>query len=256
MVSYESNLYVKLQNVVADFLLFDEFSKQSAQEQSFGYTATGIFEAKGKKSICNSPSQNPQKHSYLFGSDFISVDPLGKVLIVSVPLLSSKEEAHPQHTSVCNVQLLDCSNQDFAFLRTSVEDHKKLPSQTGGLVTSKTKCAWSESTKSGLCKSNASQDKTLDEIENVPMTPDLKGKLPQERDGFCETLDAVEVKVSMSMPDEHPEDFRDSEFSPRLTNMIHSGIVPESPDKCSGKESSHAFKIISKTKKLCLEMNY
>jgi Fanconi anemia group M protein len=84
------------------------------------------------------------------------------------------------------------------------------------------------------------QEKTLDLMETIPEAPILKApilkrNLPNEEDCASKSLDVLGIKASSLQADEFNNNFKDSELSPRLTNMIQSGIVPESPINDNGQ---------------------
>lgn len=184
-------------------------------------------------------------HSYIFGSDYVSVDAFGKVLILSVPLLPLKEGSHSKCTIASSTKSLNSLKQDSCYSRTSTEGNKEVVMQAVAAVeiTSPTRCIKDETLPtSGLCDSDVQHVKTLDEVENSPETPPLKGNRSNERDSAGETPDVVEIKAPLPLADECRDDFRDIELSPRLTNLIKCGVVPESPVNDRGLHSSPDLK--------------
>ncbi|KAE8022325.1 hypothetical protein FH972_008133 [Carpinus fangiana] len=191
-----------------------------------------IIRTKEKRIVPDFCRENPPVHSYIFGSDYVSVDTFGKVLILSVPLLPLKEGSHSKGTIASSTKSLNFLKQDSCYLRTSSEGNKELVMQTMAVVeiTSPTRCIKDETLPtSGLCDSDVQHEKTLDEFENSPETPPLKGNLSNERDSAGETPDVVEIKAPLPLADECTDEFRNIELSPRLTNLIKCGVVPESP---------------------------
>ncbi|KAG5233213.1 DEAD-box ATP-dependent RNA helicase FANCM [Salix suchowensis] len=169
----------------------------------------------------NKPSH--PAHSYLFGSDYVSVDSLGKVQIMSVPLFPTEEATHSKGQS---------SQKD-----------KELTTPH----------------KSSMDLTTLRHKKTLDLMETIPEASVLKRNLPNEEDCASKSLDVLGIKASSLQADEFNKKFKDSELSPRLTNMIQSGIVPESPINDHGllnDEGKNEFivqDLISPTK-LCTEL--
>ncbi|KAF9670622.1 hypothetical protein SADUNF_Sadunf13G0088000 [Salix dunnii] len=155
----------------------------------------------------------PAHHSYLFGSDYISVDSLGKVLIMSVPLFPTEEATHSKGQSSQNDKELTTLHKSSMDLTTSKTEYKI----NATLAISR------------LSNSIPQQEKTLDLMETIPEAPILKRNLPNEEDCASKSLDVLGIKASSLQADEFNKNFKDSELSPRLTNMIQSGIVPESP---------------------------
>lgn len=89
---------------------------------------------------------------------------------------------------------------------------------------------------SRICVSNAKQQKIFDICERNFGSPDHKVK-PEGR-SIGESLE-VQIRGTPIGADEPDKTFGDMELSPRLTNFINSGFVPESPttdavfkDKC------------------------
>ncbi|KAH8489991.1 hypothetical protein H0E87_022492 [Populus deltoides] len=136
-------------------------------------------------------------HSYLFGSDYVSVDSVGKVK-------RTKELTTPHKSSM-----------DLTPSETQYKMNATL--------------AISRSSNS-----ISQQEKTLDLMETIPEAPILKRNLPNEEDYAGKSLDVLGIKASSLQPDEFSNNFKDSELSPRLRNMIQSSIVPESPINDNG----------------------
>jgi Fanconi anemia group M protein len=202
-----------------------------------------IIRTKEKRIVPDFCRENPPVHSYIFGSDYVSVDTFGKVLILSVPLLP---RSHSKGTIASSTKSLNSLKQDSCYLRTSSEGNKELVMQTMAVVeiTSPTRCIKEETLPtSGLCDSDVQHEKTLDEFEKSPETPPLKGNLSNERDSAGETPDVVEIKAPLPLADECTDEFRDIELSPRLTNLIKCGVVPESPVNDRGLHSFPYLKL-------------
>ncbi|XP_045830757.1 DEAD-box ATP-dependent RNA helicase FANCM isoform X1 [Trifolium pratense] len=72
------------------------------------------------------------------------------------------------------------------------------------------------------------QEETCDVNETIPETPDAKRTLSNEGANATETANPIEQFSSLAV-DACDTDMRDEELSPRLTNLIISGVVPESP---------------------------
>ncbi|KAF3445456.1 hypothetical protein FNV43_RR10632 [Rhamnella rubrinervis] len=212
-----------------DFLSSDPPLDENCEGKVLGpeTSPTLTLETKEKHSACDFPCQREKAsgHSYLFGSDFISVDAHGKVIIVSVPLLPFKEVLHSKHLSANNNIFLASLNQDSLHLRTSVEEHNE--------VTSPTRYMKNGTASSILCHSDTWKEKTFDGAEKIPETPILKRNV-SDGDGASAIPDSLEIKALKLLPDECSNGVGDTELSPRLTNMIKSGVVPESPINNSG----------------------
>ncbi|XP_071715399.1 DEAD-box ATP-dependent RNA helicase FANCM [Rutidosis leptorrhynchoides] len=138
-------------------------------------------------------SKNSPVHSFLFGSDFTSVDSLGRVLILSVPI-------YPL-------------NQVFSS-KTSNGEYLKI-AEGNNIVTSGLRDTYdlSENEIPG-------DDKVLEtEISNLAV-------INTEHNVMGIPNVAVEITHS---DDELNDDFQAGDLSPRLTNLLMSGVVPESP---------------------------
>lgn len=79
------------------------------------------------------------------------------------------------------------------------------------------------------CDMDKHQDETCDVDETIPETPDGKQKFSNEGANASETANPVEKLTSSLAVDACDNSMQDDELSPRLTNLIRSGVVPESP---------------------------
>ncbi|KAG7985254.1 hypothetical protein I3843_03G016000 [Carya illinoinensis] len=191
-----------------------------------------VLRTEEKHSVLDFCGQNPSAHSYLFGSDYVSVDSFGKVLILDVPLLPLKEGPHSKYTTASSTASLNSSKQDFCHLQTSAEDKKELTMQATcvGEITPVNRCIKDETLPtSGLFGSDVKQETTLDGVQNIPERPSLNGIFFSEGDSDGGTPDVEIINEPLLLADECRDTFRDIELSPRLTNLIKCGVVPESP---------------------------
>ncbi|KAM6584375.1 hypothetical protein CsatB_011377 [Cannabis sativa] len=207
-------------------LQFDDYSSQHNMETNFLRPETSpaeTIETKENHSGRDLPHQSPDGHSYLFGQDFVSIDTFGNILILSVPLLTSKGISHMNRTSESSKVLLHSVDRVSCHLK-DVED-KDTTAQAGGLedlMIPQTVCRKYES-PNYLSGSDALKGKAF---HGTPSRNLL------DEDNVSETPDD-EMKAS-PLPDDYSNDSRDNELSPRLTNMIKSGVVPESPTDNNG----------------------
>ncbi|KAJ6383682.1 hypothetical protein OIU78_027052 [Salix suchowensis] len=189
----------------------------------------------------NKPSH--PAHSYLFGSDYVSVDSLGKVQIMSVPLFPTEEATHSKGQSSQKDKELTTPHKSSMDLTTAETQYKI----NATLAISRSSNSISQ------------QEKTLDLMETIPEASVLERNLPNEEACASKSLDVLGIKALSLQADEFNKKFKDSELSPRLTNMIQSGIVPESPINDHGllnDEGKNEFivqDLISPTK-LCTEL--
>ncbi|KAK9270011.1 hypothetical protein L1049_025584 [Liquidambar formosana] len=205
----------------------------------FEVSPTGISKTKEKHNMPDLRGQSSSAHSYLFGSDYVSVDALGMVLILSVPQLPSKEVSHSKCTSASSTLLPNCFKQDSCHFSILPGDYKELSLQEKSVAnltnSTQTICTKNENVLiSRLCNSDVWREKTVDGIEKIPETQNLKNSLSNEGDSMAGTSVVVENKTPILLADDFSNDFRDAELSPRLTNLIKSGVVPESPIHDSG----------------------
>ncbi|CAA3017902.1 DEAD-box ATP-dependent RNA helicase FANCM isoform X2 [Olea europaea subsp. europaea] len=146
--------------------------------------------------------QNSVAHSFLFDSEFVSVDDRGRVLVLSLsqlPLISLSKS-----TIGSNMEFVSNLMQDSSGFEASTKDFKEKTVQAKGTSTSQTRSTEVENSLSSSRKSN-------------------------EKDSYDKDAKVERNRISMDIDDEENDDLRDFELSPRLTNFIKSGVVPESP---------------------------
>ncbi|KAH0988951.1 hypothetical protein GBA52_000434 [Prunus armeniaca] len=198
---------------------------------------TRTLETEEKHNELNFPGENPYEHSYLFGSDVVTVDASGNVLVMVVPVFPWKDLSHSMSTSASIIKL-DYLKQNSCHARTSDEDHTELTTEagpSGDLKSTQITCMKNEiSVKSRCCDSETWMEKSVSRVEKIPQTPILRGNLSNQGASVSESPDVLESKASLFLADEDNNFFRDGELSPRLTNLIKSGVVPESPIHNSG----------------------
>lgn len=88
-----------------------------------------------------------------------------------------------------------------------------------------------------FCETSKCQEETADDDEISPETPDAKRDLSNEGANATEIANSVEKQTSSLAADACDNGMRDEELSPRLTNLIISGVVPESPIEERGVSS-------------------
>ncbi|KAI3515640.1 hypothetical protein L1887_14541 [Cichorium endivia] len=120
-------------------------------------------------------SQKPSVHSFLFGSDFTSIDSLGRVLIISIPLFPLKQSSSVNRLFPNSSPVKESHLED---LDTSFD----------------TNCVFTTPVKS------------------------------QGNNDLLESSRRNTILDDTESTDSKPVD-----FSPRLTNLLLSGVVPESP---------------------------
>ncbi|XP_050233297.1 DEAD-box ATP-dependent RNA helicase FANCM isoform X2 [Mercurialis annua] len=186
-----------------------------------------------KQNVLDLHSQHRPAHSYLFGSEYVSVDDLGKVIILSVPVLPLKEPSQTKFTSSSTKVLLNCLKQISCHMNKT--DKGKEEPTVRDMPSLEPILSWAQhETDLDLARSysDVNQDETLNQVEKIPETPVSKITLLNRGDNVIEVSDAMEIRIPCLQAD---EDSNNIELSPRLTNMIQSGIVPESPINDTGQ---------------------
>ncbi|KAK6116697.1 hypothetical protein DH2020_049579 [Rehmannia glutinosa] len=167
--------------------------------------------------------QKPCLHTLLFGSEFVSVDDVGNVLVLSLPQLPLES----------NFKHIEGGSMASAYhLMHDSEDHEENTVQGKGNPSSCSRLPEENLLESSLRNLDAQKGKLLSEAEEILLTP-VSSRMPKEIDVSGEDHKFVHNR-KLPSADESSDDFRDSELSPRLTNFIKSGIVPESPVHNSG----------------------
>ncbi|KAF8404237.1 hypothetical protein HHK36_009119 [Tetracentron sinense] len=241
-----SSLELKSSNAIADLLSFHDPLKANSQRKMSDFEAspTGISRITEKHCMPVFPSQNASVHCFLFGADFVSVDAVGKVLVASVPLLPFMKNALLCKSTGASTELPNCMKEGSFRFSTSPGDCNDLcmpDKSVADLTNSPQKiCIKHESVfNSRLCNSDAYQEQKTNAVETIFLqTPILKQKFSNLKDSASGTPDGTSQKTPISLDDEGSNDFRDNDLSPRLTNMIKEGVVPESPIGDTGHDLS------------------
>ncbi|XP_061362869.1 DEAD-box ATP-dependent RNA helicase FANCM, partial [Gastrolobium bilobum] len=120
-------------------------------------------------------------------------------------------ESCSRHTRGRNVVYVNCLELDSCHLEIQTKDSVDPTLQD-----------------STLCDLGKHLEETCEGDETIPETPIAKKSVSNEGDNAGETINLVEIKTSLLVEDACLDGLRD-ELSPRLTNFIRSGVVPESP---------------------------
>ncbi|GAB4844800.1 hypothetical protein Ancab_038187 [Ancistrocladus abbreviatus] len=170
------------------------------------------------------------QHSYLFGSDIASVDNSGKVLVSSPPLLALDEISYSKSLEESNTTLLR-----FSSTKTSCGEFQELSmkndSVAAPVASDCDRCKSPEGELRSVLPIDAQAVGLLDEADGddcLLQIPLFKGKHASQRIGCDETAQEM-IYESPALPAEFNDDIGDIDLSPRLTNFIKSGFVPESP---------------------------
>lgn len=164
-------------------------------------------------------------HTFLFGSEFVSVDDIGNVLVFSLPQLPL--ESNSKQIEGSNMASVHHLVHDY-------KDHEENPVQAKGNPSSHPRSLEVENLhESSLCNPDAENGKLFSGAEEILHTP-VSSRMRKEMDISGQDHNVVHDRMLIPSAHESSNDFRDSELSPRLTNFIKSGIVPESPVNNSG----------------------
>lgn len=170
--------------------------------------------------------ENSHAHGFLFDSEFVSVDDQGRV-IVSFVAQSLKETLVSKFTSTRSFEKFKLPEKDPLHGKVSVNE---LEESTDGVKdVSSTQTVTTKRFNleaSRLCGSNAKQQNMFDICERNFGSPDHNVK--PEGKSIGESLE-VHISGTPIGADEPDKMLGDMELSPRLTNFINSGFVPESP---------------------------
>ncbi|KAK6775748.1 hypothetical protein RDI58_026749 [Solanum bulbocastanum] len=173
------------------------------------------------------PGENSHAHGFLFNSDFVSVDDQGRVIVSSLTQLSLKETLVSKFTSTRLFEKFNLPEKDPFHGKVSVNDLEEKTDGVKGVYSTRTVTTEKNNLEaSGICVSNAKQQKISDICERNFGSPDHKVK--PEGKSIGESLE-VQIRGTPIGADEPDETIGDMELSPRLTNFINSGFVPESP---------------------------
>ncbi|KAM3394814.1 DEAD-box ATP-dependent RNA helicase FANCM isoform X1 [Capsicum galapagoense] len=170
--------------------------------------------------------ENSHAHGFLFDSEFVSVDDQGRV-IVSFVAQSLKETLVSKLTSTRSFEKFKLPEKDPLHGKVSVNE---LEESTDGVKdVSSTQTVTTKRFNleaSRICGSNAKQQNMFDICERNFGSPDHNVK--PEGKSIGESLE-VHISGTPIGADEPDKMLGDMELSPRLTNFINSGFVPESP---------------------------
>jgi len=101
----------------AGLLVFDNSQNIRSQREVLDSEVSPrkITRTKEKHIVPDFCIENRPVHSYIFGSDYVSLDAFGKVLILSVPLLPLKDGSHSKCTIASSTKSLNSLKQDSCY---------------------------------------------------------------------------------------------------------------------------------------------
>ncbi|XP_010256473.1 PREDICTED: uncharacterized protein LOC104596846 isoform X2 [Nelumbo nucifera] len=207
------------------------YSQRKSTE--FESSPTGISR-NNKENLMPDRSQKPPMHCFLFGADFVSVDACGRVSIVCVPTLPFMRETSPYRNAPSDSrELLKCMKQDSCSLRKSNEDYNGINVKYNAELSNspRTKLRSENSIlNSTFCNLAAHEEHSIHGTERTILQTPISCRNKKSSDNTTIVGCAnTRTNAQTLLAKESNSDFRDVELSPRLTNLMERGIVPESP---------------------------
>ncbi|KAG6578303.1 DEAD-box ATP-dependent RNA helicase FANCM, partial [Cucurbita argyrosperma subsp. sororia] len=171
------------------------------------------------------------KHPSNIGSGFVSVDAMGEDQISRFPVFSSKEILHSNSVDACSKILLSSPELGSWRVRTA-QDLIVRSEAVDEPTTSQTKFLQNEVLPSPETDdATVLEDKAVNQIEKIHQSTVLKRTFFNEGDNTDEKPVVLEIEPQFPPADECS--IVETQLSPRLTNLIESGFVPDSPiDEC------------------------
>lgn len=173
-------------------------------------------------------------HTFLFGSEFVSVDNVGNVLVLSLPHLPL--ESNSKRTKVSNMASAYHLMHDY-------KGHEENPLQPIDNPSLHPRSPEVENIHEFSPHSPDAENEKFSMAEEILHTP-VSSRMQQEMDISDQDHDVGHDSILPS-PHDSANDLEDSELSPRLTNFIKSGVVPESPIIVSGLYTNVLFSVTS-----------
>nr|XP_009619792.1 DEAD-box ATP-dependent RNA helicase FANCM isoform X1 [Nicotiana tomentosiformis] len=170
--------------------------------------------------------ESSHAHAFLFGSEFVSVDDQGRVIVSSVAQLFSKETLVSKFTSTRLFEKFNLPEKDSLHGKVSGNELEEKTAGVKGISATQTSAETINLEASRICESNAQQQKIFDLCEKNIQSPDHKVK--PEGKNISESLE-VQICGTPIVAYEPDKEFGDMELSPRLTNFSDIEFVPESP---------------------------
>lgn len=184
-----------------------------------------------KRCFTRSQGANTSVHSYLFGSDFVSIDVCGRVLVLSVPL-SHLKDVHSKCTRASTAGLQNCYKQDAVQVGNSLAECGIETKRAIYFNARPTVSEGNDMVDIEFSDSDTQQGRPVDVDFKVCQTPICSRKLVEEE--TSEALPVGENRTALILSDDSGNDVEDVELSPRLTSLLKSGVVPESPTNDTG----------------------
>nr|XP_009783652.1 PREDICTED: uncharacterized protein LOC104232208 isoform X2 [Nicotiana sylvestris] len=170
--------------------------------------------------------ESSHAHAFLFGSEFVSVDDQGRVIVSSVAQLFLKETLVSKFTNTRLFEKFNLRKKDSLHGKVSANELEEKTDGVKDFSATQTSAEKINLEASRICVSNAQQQKIFDLCEKNFQSPDHKVK--PEGKSISESLE-VQICGTSIVDDEPDKEFGDMELSPRLTNFSDIEFVPESP---------------------------
>ncbi|KAI3951546.1 hypothetical protein MKX01_018662 [Papaver californicum] len=189
-------------------------------------------------------SQDPSMHCFLYSEGFVSVHAAGMVSILSVPDLPFKKATPPCMSAATeSAELLNTVKQKLGPSRLSPGDYLEFNPRTKRIRVSATSNEAGAMNNELLLSPKAynsigNQENVIHGVErDILVTPSPKKILSSSEEIIFETPGTAN-KYPILNTNEPPSDLKVMALSPRLTNMVEEGVVPESPVGGSGFSGS------------------
>ncbi|KAI3954761.1 hypothetical protein MKW92_012044, partial [Papaver armeniacum] len=189
-------------------------------------------------------SQDPSMHCFLYSEGFVSVDAAGVVSILSVPGLPFMKATPPCMSAATeSAELLNAVKQKLGPSRLSPADYLEFNPRAKRMKVSATSDEAGAVNNELLlspkaCNSVCNQENVVNGVErDTLLTPSPKRNFSSSEEIIFETPGTAN-KYPILNTEEPSTDLKDMEMSPRLTNMVEEGVVPESPVGGSGYSGS------------------
>nr|XP_017237619.1 PREDICTED: Fanconi anemia group M protein homolog isoform X2 [Daucus carota subsp. sativus] len=238
-VEANSDLSVSIETAVGYDSIINEVHtyydrrKESSQGELPESHVSTLNPSKTEEKLCSACSQGAKTsvHSYLYGSDFVSVDVLGKVLVLSVPLHPLKD-VHSKCTSASNAGLQNCYKEDAAQAGDSLAECGREARRENYFNATPTVREGINSVDVEFFHSDTQQGRSVDADCKTSKTLICSRNFVIKE--ISKALPVGENKTALILSDDSANEDEDAELSPRLTSLLKSGVVPESPTNDTG----------------------
>ncbi|KAF9608476.1 hypothetical protein IFM89_009842 [Coptis chinensis] len=227
----------------------ESLTRHDRSEKDFEAVSGVIASPSAKHHISDSPSQNCPIHFSHFENAYVSVKRSGTVSIAYVPSLPFVKESHLRNRT----ELLNTVKKNSSLSTTSTGDHCELsmqmnlanPADSNGINNCFTP-------GSRFCFLNSLQKAVPPGVEEVVLTPSPKRSCINSEVIIVETPTSTRRNLPILLANDSTSDVKDIEMSPRLTNMVEKGVVPESPLAENGNHSYNGHAVSRNSSSKCV----